>query len=70
VSVIEAGYIESEMTAKSETTIFLTDNQTGIRALVAAIEREPSRAAVPWWPWAPIVKLMRVLPRPLVKRFA
>jgi short-subunit dehydrogenase len=70
VSVIEAGYIESEMTAKSETTIFLTDNQTGIRALVTAIEREPSRAAVPWWPWAPIVKLMPVLPRPLLKRFA
>ncbi|GAB5018120.1 hypothetical protein JHV675_51790 [Mycobacterium avium subsp. hominissuis] len=38
------------------------DNETGVKALVAAMEREPGRAAVPWWPWAPLVQLMRVLP--------
>ncbi len=70
VSVIEPGYIESEMTAKSGTTMLMVDNDTGVKALVAAIEREPGRAAVPWWPWAPLVQLMRVLPPPLTKRFA
>lgn len=70
VSVIEPGYIESEMTAKSGTTMLMVDNETGVKALVAAIEREPGRAAVPWWPWAPLVQLMRVLPPPLTKRFA
>ena len=70
VSVIEPGYIESEMTAKSGSTIFMVDNATGVKALVDAIEREPGRAAVPRWPWAPLVQLMRFLPPPLTKPFA
>ncbi len=70
ISVIEPGYIESEMTAKSNSTMFLVDNETGVRSLVDAIEREPGRAVVPWWPWAPLVQLMRALPPPLTKRFA
>ena len=70
VSVIEPGYIESEMTAASESTMLIVDNETGVKAMVAAIEREPGRAAVPWWPWAPLMQLLRVLPPPLAKRFA
>ncbi|MCV7352152.1 SDR family oxidoreductase [Mycobacterium parmense] len=70
VSVIEPGYIESEMTAKSNSTLFMVNNDTGVRALVAAIEREPGRAVVPWWPWGPLVQLMRVLPPPLTRVFA
>lgn len=70
VSVIEPGYIESEMTAKSNSTMLMVDNKTGVNALVAAMEREPGRAAVPWWPWAPLVQVMRVLPPPLTKWFA
>ncbi|WP_406814266.1 SDR family oxidoreductase [Mycobacterium sp. M23085] len=70
VSVIEPGYIESEMTAKSNSTMLMVDNETGVNALVAAMEREVGRAAVPWWPWAPLVQLMRVLPPQLTKMFA
>jgi len=70
VSVIEPGYIESEMTAKSNSTMFMVDNETGVKSLVGAIEREAGRAVVPWWPWAPLVELMRVLPPPLTKWFA
>ncbi|BBY24748.1 SDR family oxidoreductase [Mycobacterium stomatepiae] len=70
VSTIEPGYIESEMTAKSASTMLMVDNETGVRALVDAIEREPGRAVVPRWPWAPLVQLMRVLPPPLTKPFA
>jgi short-subunit dehydrogenase len=70
ISVIEPGYIESEMTAKSGSTMLMVDNETGVRALVDAIEREPGRAVVPRWPWAPLVQLIRVLPPPLTKRFA
>src|ERR1700739_2181895 len=69
VSVMEPGYIESEMTAKSASTMFMVDNETGVKALVGAIEREPGRAVVPWGPWGPLVELMRVLPPPLTKRF-
>ncbi len=70
VSVIEPGYIESEMTAKSNSTMLMVDNETGVNALVAAMEREPGRTVVPWWPWAPLVQLMRVLPPQLTKMFS
>jgi short-subunit dehydrogenase len=70
ISVMEPGYIESEMTAKSASIMFMVDNATGVKALVDAIEREPGRAVVPWWPWGPLVQLMRVLPPRLTKRFA
>ncbi|OBJ07383.1 short chain dehydrogenase [Mycobacterium sp. 1482292.6] len=70
VTVIEPGYIESEMTAKSGSTMLMVDNETGVKALVNAIEREPGRAVVPRWPWAPLVQLMRVLPPQLTKMFA
>jgi len=43
VTVIEPGYIESEMTAKAETTSLMVDNKTGTKAMVDAIEREPGR---------------------------
>ena len=70
VSVLEPGYIDAEMTAKAQSTMFMVDNETGVKSLVAAIEREPGRAAVPWWPWGPMVQLLRVMPRSLAKRFA
>ena len=70
ISLIEPGYIESEMTAKSASTMFMVNNETGVKALVDAIEREPGRAVVPWWPWAPLVQLMRFLPTPFTNRFA
>ncbi|WP_292976752.1 SDR family oxidoreductase [Mycobacterium sp.] len=70
VSVMEPGYIESEMTAKSQSTLLMVDNETGVKALVAAIEREPGRAAIPWWPWGPLVALLKVMPLSLAKRFA
>ncbi|ATA27832.1 short-chain dehydrogenase/reductase family oxidoreductase [Mycobacterium lepraemurium] len=70
VSVLEPGYIELEMTAKSNSTMLMVDNETGVKELVAAMEREPGCAAVPWWPWAPLVQLMRVRPPRLTKMFA
>lgn len=70
VTVIEPGYIESEMTAKSATTMLMVDNETGVKAMVEAIEREKGRAVVPRWPWAPLVQVMRVLPPRFTRRFA
>ncbi len=70
VTTLEPGYIESEMTAKSASTLLMVDNETGVNAMVDAMEREAGRAAVPWWPWGPLVQLMRVLPPRLARRFA
>ncbi|MDT5356514.1 MAG: hypothetical protein QOJ56_5046, partial [Mycobacterium sp.] len=70
VTVLEPGYIESEMTANSQSTMLMVDNETGVKAMVAAIEREAGRAVVPAWPWAPLVQMMRLLPPRLTKPFA
>ncbi len=69
-SVIEAGYIESEMNPQANRKMFMVDNATGVKAVVAAIERERGRAAVPWWPWAPIVQLLRVVPLSMLTQSA
>ncbi|SRX93845.1 putative short-chain type dehydrogenase/reductase [Mycobacterium tuberculosis H37Rv] [Mycobacterium shimoidei] len=70
ITVLEPGYIESEMTAKSASTMLMVDNATGVKAMVTAIERESGRAVVPAWPWGPLVRVLRVLPLRLTKYFA
>lgn len=70
VTVLEPGYIESEMTARSGSAMLMVDNETGVKAMVRAIERETGRAVVPPWPWAPLVWLMRRMPARFTKRFA
>ncbi|MGU3500623.1 SDR family oxidoreductase [Mycobacterium sp. C31M] len=70
VTVIEPGYIESEMTAQASNTLLIVDNETGVRAMVEAIEKEKGRAVVPSWPWAPLTQIMRLLPPKYTKRFA
>ncbi|ORA80724.1 short chain dehydrogenase [Mycolicibacter kumamotonensis] len=70
ITVLEPGYIEAEMTAESKSTMLMVDNESGVKAMVGAIERETGRAVVPPWPWAPIVWVMRRLPPRFTKRFA
>jgi short-subunit dehydrogenase len=70
VTVIEPGYIESEMTATSASTMLMVDNETGVRAMVDAIERERGHAIVPSWPWLPLVQLLKLLPPRLTRPFA
>jgi short-subunit dehydrogenase len=68
VSTILPGYIESEMTARAQRTPYIVDNDTGVRAIVAAIDREPGEAVVPTWPWRPLSTAIRVLPLRVVRR--
>ena len=70
VTVIEPGYIESEMTAKSQSTLLMVDNETGVAKMVDAIEKEKGRAIVPGWPWIPLVAMLRALPPRFTKPFA
>ena len=62
VSTIFPGYIRSEINEKVKNTPFMVDTQTGCRALVAAIEKEPARACVPACPWRLIGWYMRNAP--------
>lgn len=68
VSTIKPGYIESEMVAKSGGGSMTTPAEKGHRDLVAAIEKEPANAFVPWWPWTPLAKLLSVAPLQLLRR--
>ncbi|WP_017573982.1 SDR family oxidoreductase [Nocardiopsis halotolerans] len=69
VSVIYPGYIRSEMNEHVEhRTRFMVDTATGVRSMVAAIERRRVRAYVPAWPWAPIGFAMRALPLSVVRK--
>lgn len=70
ITVLEPGYIESEMTAQSQSTLLMVDNDTGVKAMVEAIERERRRAVVPGWPWAPVVALMKLTPTRFARLFA
>ena len=70
VTVIEPGYIESEMTARTAKTTLMVDNETGVAKMVDAIEREKGRAIVPGWPWIPLVALLKILPPRFTKPFA
>jgi len=70
ITVLEPGYIESEMTAKSASTMWIVDNETGVTSMVAAIERERGRAVVPGWPWTPLAALMKITPARFAKLFA
>ena len=68
VSVIYPGYIRSEMNEKVKRTVFMVDTETGVAAMVAAIEKRSSHARVPSWPWRPMGTALRHLPLPLVRR--
>jgi NAD(P)-dependent dehydrogenase (short-subunit alcohol dehydrogenase family) len=67
VTTVLPGYIETDINVGRRGP-FAVDLDTGVDALVAAIEREPVRAYVPQWPWRPVSALLRVLPLPVVRR--
>ena len=49
----------------------MVDNETGVKAMVDAIERENAAApSCPAWPWTPLAQLMKVLPPRFTKLFA
>jgi short-subunit dehydrogenase len=67
VTTVLPGYIETDLNVGRRGPLTV-DLDTGVDALVAAIEREPVRAYVPEWPWRAVAGLLRVLPLPLVRR--
>jgi short-subunit dehydrogenase len=69
VSVIYPGYIASEMNEgiASEQPLMVS-TEKGVRAIVAAIEKEKASACVPPLPWAPLSVVMKHAPLPVLKR--
>ncbi len=69
VTTIYPGYIESEMNEKVEQEQkLMVDNETGCRALVKAIDKEPAGASVPPWPWAPLGVVLKNAPLSVVRK--
>lgn len=67
VTSIEPGYIRTELNAGGNPP-FIVDVETGCRALVRAVEREPASAYVPGWPWRVVAPLYRVAPAALLRK--
>src|SRR4051795_8391397 len=67
VTTILPGFIATDINPGRRSP-FPADLETGVDALVTAIEREPAKAYVPQWPWRPISALLRVLPLSAVRR--
>lgn len=69
VSIIYPGYIRSEMNEKvAQKTKFMVDTETGVRAMVKAIEARKEKAYVPSWPWVPIGFALKHAPMPVVRK--
>jgi short-subunit dehydrogenase len=69
VSVIYPGYIASEMNeGVAGDQPLMVSTEKGVRAIVAAIEKEKAEACVPPIPWAPLSMVMKHAPLPLLKR--
>jgi short-subunit dehydrogenase len=62
VTTIFPGYIETELSSKAQKTPLMVDTESGSKAMVAAIEREPAKACVPAWPWTLVGWFMRNAP--------
>lgn len=67
VTVLLPGYIETDINRGVKTSM-MTDTDTGVKAMIAAIEAERTRAAVPAWPWTPISWALKMLPDTISSR--
>jgi hypothetical protein len=54
----------------ADQTRFMVGTETGVRAMVDAIEKRRVKAYVPTWPWLPLSAAMKVLPLQIARRLA
>ena len=68
VTTILPGYIRSEMNEYVKDAPFMVDTESGVRAMVAAIEKGVASARVPTWPWAPLGTVISHAPLGVVRK--
>jgi short-subunit dehydrogenase len=68
VTTIYPGYIRSEMNEYVKNAPFMVDTESGVRAIVAAIEKGSASARVPAWPWVPMGTVLRNAPLGVVRK--
>ena len=67
VSVVAPGYIETAINRGVDTKL-KADLDSGVDAMVKAIDSEKQWAPVPAWPWVPIAAALRHLPHSMISR--
>lgn len=70
VTALLPGYILTDINRDVKNAPFRVDLETGVRALVSAIEKEKRRAFVPSWPWTPLSYVMKAIPFSLWSRMS
>lgn len=68
VSCILPGFILTPINEKLKKAPLRVDLETGCKALVKAIEKEPAEAKVPAWPWVPMGVVMKFAPLKFVAK--
>lgn len=68
VTSILPGYILTDINREVKNAPFRVDLETGVKALVKAIDSEKRRAYVPWWPWTPLSYVLKAMPFGLFAR--
>jgi len=64
--VVAPGYIETAINRGVDTKL-KADLDSGVDALVKAIDNEKRWAPVPAWPWVPIASALRHLPQSITR---
>jgi NAD(P)-dependent dehydrogenase (short-subunit alcohol dehydrogenase family) len=68
VSCILPGFILTPINSGLKKAPLRVDLNTGCKAMVKAIEKEPAEAKVPGWPWVAVGFAMKVLPLSVVAK--
>ncbi len=70
VSTLHPGFIRSDINKKVKKVPFIVDTETGVKAMVKAIEKEGGNSYMPIWPWAFMRFLMKIAPLSALKKMA
>lgn len=62
VTTVHPGFIRTQINEKVKTVPFIVDQETGCKAMVRAINKEPANAWVPIWPWAFLRLVLAIAP--------
>ena len=70
VTCVHPGFIQSEINESVKNVPFIVDTETGCKALVKSINKEPANSYVPTWPWAVVQWLLRIAPLSLLRKMS
>lgn len=71
VTTLLPGYIRTELNEhKADQLPFLIEADHAVGLMADALQREPVKAVIPRWPWAPMTTVMPFLPASVIRRLS